>query len=59
MKPGCRITSLFVWQLISFALVFGLWELAGRWPISPAFPPASKTFAALARMIGDGSLLVF
>lgn len=45
-----------VWQLISFALVFGLWELAGRWPISLAFPPFSKTFLALLRMTADGSL---
>jgi len=45
-----------VWQLTSFALFFGLWELAGRWPISFAFPPFSKTFLALLRMIADGSL---
>jgi ABC-type nitrate/sulfonate/bicarbonate transport system permease component len=37
--------------------VLGLWELAGHWPISPAFPPFSNTVAALARMIADGSLL--
>jgi ABC-type nitrate/sulfonate/bicarbonate transport system permease component len=46
-----------VWQLISFVLVFGLWELAGRWPISPAFPPFSRTVIALGHMIADGSLL--
>lgn len=46
----------FVWQLISFALFFGLWELAGRWPISFAFPPFSKTLLALLSMIADGSL---
>ena len=45
-----------VWQLISFALFFGLWELAGRWPISLAFPPFSKTSLALLRMAADGSL---
>jgi ABC-type nitrate/sulfonate/bicarbonate transport system permease component len=44
------------WQLASFALFFGLWELAGRWPISAAFPPASQTAAALWQMIADGSL---
>ena len=31
----------FIWQLFSFALFFGLWELAGRWPISFSFPPFS------------------
>jgi NitT/TauT family transport system permease protein len=46
-----------LWQLISFALVFGIWETAGQWPISPAFPPFSKTVVALGRMIVDGSLL--
>jgi NitT/TauT family transport system permease protein len=44
------------WQLASFALFFGLWELAGRWPVSPAFPPFSGTFSALMEMLGDGSL---
>ena len=46
----------FVWQLISFVLFFGLWELAGRWPISFSFPPFSKTLLALLSMIADGSL---
>jgi len=45
-----------VWQLISFALFFGLWEIAGRWPISFAFPPFSQTLRALLRMAADGSL---
>jgi NitT/TauT family transport system permease protein len=45
-----------LWQLASFALFFGLWEVAGRWPISYAFPPFSKTFLALLRMTVDGSL---
>ena len=44
------------WQLASFALFFGLWELAGRWPLSAAFPPASQTGVALWQMIQDGSL---
>jgi NitT/TauT family transport system permease protein len=52
-----RISNRLVWQLISFALFFGLWEIAGRWPISLAFPPFSKTALALAVMVADGSLL--
>ncbi|HEX6267639.1 MAG TPA: ABC transporter permease [Burkholderiales bacterium] len=44
------------WQLASFALFFGLWELAGRWPVSAAFPPFSGTFLALMEMLKDGSL---
>lgn len=50
------IVTRLLWQLLSFVLVFGLWELVGRWPISFAFPPFSKTFLALVRMIADGSL---
>ena len=44
------------WQLASLALFFGLWEVAGRWPVSAAFPPFSLTMAGLWQMIGDGSL---
>jgi NitT/TauT family transport system permease protein len=51
-----RIARPVVWQLLSFALFFALWELAGRWPISFAFPPFSKTLLALLQMIADGSL---
>jgi ABC-type nitrate/sulfonate/bicarbonate transport system permease component len=46
----------FAWQLISFALVFGIWEFAGRWPISLAFPSFSQTLLALFSIIADGSL---
>ncbi|HSE89534.1 MAG TPA: hypothetical protein VLJ79_25195, partial [Candidatus Binatia bacterium] len=56
VEQKSRIVSPVAWQLISFALFFGLWELAGRWPISFAVPPFSKTFLALLRMIADGSL---
>jgi len=45
------------WQLASFVLFFGLWELAGRWPVSAAFPPFTTTFQALLEMVKDGSLL--
>ena len=56
MERKSGIVTPFVWQLTSFALFFGLWEIAGRWPISFAFPPFSKTFLALLRMLADGSL---
>ena len=46
----------FLW-LASAAIVFGAWEIAGRWPISPAFPPFSDTMAALWGLIADGSLV--
>lgn len=45
-----------LWRLLSFVLVFGLWEVAGRIPISFAFPPFSKTVAALFGLMMDGTL---
>jgi NitT/TauT family transport system permease protein len=45
-----------LWVGASFALVFATWEWAGRWPVSPAFPPFSQTVLALGRMALDGSL---
>jgi ABC-type nitrate/sulfonate/bicarbonate transport system permease component len=44
-------------RLLSFALVFGAWEYAGRVPISPAFPTFLETMDALWGMIVDGRLL--
>jgi NitT/TauT family transport system permease protein len=54
--PSLRGNAL-LWQLASFALFFGAWELAGRWPISAAFPPFSTTLVALGSMLVDGSLV--
>jgi NitT/TauT family transport system permease protein len=45
------------WLLLSFVLVFGIWEIAGRIPISLTFPTFTATVAAMGRMIADGSLL--
>jgi NitT/TauT family transport system permease protein len=44
------------WLLLSFVLVFGAWEIAGRVPISLTFPTFTATVAAFFRMIADGSL---
>jgi ABC-type glycerol-3-phosphate transport system permease component len=43
------------WLGASFLLFFAAWECAGRWPISPAFPPFSQTLLAFGRMTLDGS----
>jgi NitT/TauT family transport system permease protein len=56
LDPGGAAAGRFGWHLLSFALFFGLWELAGRWPLSAAFPPFSATVAGLWEMIRDGSL---
>jgi len=46
----------WLWRLASLVLFFLAWEIAGRAPINPAFPPFSETFAALAGLAADGSL---
>jgi len=46
----------WLWRLLSFALVFAAWEVAGRIPISLAFPPFSETAVALVEMLFDGTL---
>jgi len=60
-RPARRLASYgpdrtLAWQLSSFVLFFGMWEAAGRWPVSAAFPPFSQTVVALAEMAADGSL---
>jgi NitT/TauT family transport system permease protein len=45
-----------LWPLASFLFFFALWEFAGRWPVSAAFPPFSQTAFALWQMLADGSL---
>ncbi len=44
-------------KLSSAVFVFGAWEIAGRIPVSYAFPTFIDSMAALARMSLDGSLL--
>ena len=45
-----------LWRLASIALFCLLWEVAGRVPINPAFPPFSDTFMAFVNLVRDGSL---
>jgi NitT/TauT family transport system permease protein len=45
-------------KLLSAAIVFGAWEIAGRIPVSYAFPPFSESMVALVRMTLDGSIFV-
>lgn len=45
-------------KLLSALLVFGAWEIAGRVPISYAFPTFIDSMTALGRMIFDGSIFV-
>lgn len=48
--------SLFL-KLLSGLIVFGSWEIAGRIPVSYAFPTFFESMSALAAMSVDGSLL--
>jgi ABC-type nitrate/sulfonate/bicarbonate transport system permease component len=50
-RPGMGL-----WRLASVALFCAAWEIAGRIPINPAFPPFSETLAAFARMTASGAL---
>ena len=56
MTGKTEAAGRLAWQLASFVFFFGLWELAGRWPVSAAFPPFTATLAGLWEMIRDGTL---
>ncbi|MEE9209057.1 MAG: ABC transporter permease subunit [Kiloniellales bacterium] len=43
-------------RLVSMGALFGAWEIAGRVPISPAFPTFVETMTALFWMIVDGRI---
>ena len=44
-------------KILSGVIVFGAWEIAGRIPVSYAFPTFLESMSALAAMSVDGSLL--
>ena len=48
---------VWVIRTLSILLVLGLWEWAGRIPVSPTFPTFTATMGALFGMMADGSLL--
>lgn len=45
-------------KILSAVVVFGAWEIAGRIPVSYAFPTFLESMAALGRMAFDGTLYV-
>ncbi len=51
------IYNLTFHRIVSVVALFGLWEVAGRWPISPAFPAFSETMVALFHMVFDGRMV--
>lgn len=51
-----RISMTMVLRIASVALLFGIWEIAGRIPISIAFPTFFETMDSLFTMIIDGRM---
>jgi len=45
------------WRILSLLIFFGVWEYAGRVPISIAFPTFLDTMRALFAMIMNGSMI--
>jgi ABC-type nitrate/sulfonate/bicarbonate transport system permease component len=55
--PGLGfLRRAWVMRTLSILFVLGLWEWAGRIPVSPTFPTFTDTMAALFGMMADGSL---
>ena len=50
------VPGTLLWRLLSMCLLFGVWEIAGRVPISIAFPSFIETMTALGQMTADGRL---
>jgi NitT/TauT family transport system permease protein len=49
---------MLFWRLLSIALFFGVWEIAGLIPVSVAFPTFGTTMVALFEMTVDGRMFV-
>ena len=43
-------------KLLPAVILFGAWEVAGRIPVSFAFPTFLESMCALFRMLGDGTM---
>ena len=55
-EPASAIPTGWLWRLLSVGIVALAWEIAGRVPISFAFPTFSATMAALAGLVASGEL---
>ena len=49
--------NILFWRLVSFFLVFLIWELAGRSDISIAFPPFTQVAVAFGSMVYSGEFI--
>ena len=52
-----EILKSYGWRILSLLIFFGVWEYAGRVPISIAFPTFLDTMRALFAMIMNGSMI--
>jgi ABC-type nitrate/sulfonate/bicarbonate transport system permease component len=55
-EPASVIPTGWLWRLLSVGIVALAWEIAGRVPISFAFPTFSATMAAFAGLVASGEL---
>ena len=56
VAPAAAIPASWLWRLASVAVVALAWEIAGRVPISFAFPTFSATMVAMAGLVASGEL---
>ncbi|TCD15125.1 ABC transporter permease [Oricola cellulosilytica] len=55
-KRSIAPSRSLVLKILSAAILFGAWEIAGRIPVSYAFPTFVESMAALFRLAADGTL---
>ena len=51
------LTRSLLLKILSAVILFGAWEIAGRIPVSFAFPTFIESMAALVNLAADGTLL--
>ncbi len=54
--PKSTLDTMILWRTLSVLLLFGSWEIAGRIPISIAFPTFLETMDAFFTLIFDGRM---
>ena len=54
-RPAVVLTKPWVLRVLSIVFVLGLWEWAGRVPVSIAFPTFTDTMSAFIDMLKDGT----
>jgi NitT/TauT family transport system permease protein len=55
-RPTAAVPTGWLWQLVSVGIVAISWEIAGRVPISFAFPTFIDTVVAFGRLTASGEL---